>query len=194
MCLGLGVLGGCETAPVTQAPVPGIVLPTADPLSLREGDGLRIVFPGAPNLNNEQVIRRDGRISMPLVGEIVAAGITPSELEKRLLEAYASQINTKEVTVTVISSSYAVFVSGAVMRPGKIISDRPLTALEAVMEAGGFDNAKADSKGVIVIRTENGRTVNLRIDLKAVIEGKQSQPFYLKPSDIVVVPDKFSWF
>jgi polysaccharide export outer membrane protein len=160
---------------------------------VKEGDTLRISFPGASNLDTTQQVRRDGRITLSMVGEVIAAGLTPAELEKELLKQYSSQLLSKEVTVTVVSSSIPVFVTGAVLRPGKVVSDHPISALEAVMEAGGFTSA-ADMKAVLVIRQEGGQTRNYVVNLKLVLEGKQTEPFYLKPSDIVYVPQKFSWF
>jgi protein involved in polysaccharide export with SLBB domain len=94
----------------------------------------------------------------------------------------------------VVSSTFTIFVSGAVVKPGKVVADHPLSALEAVMEAGGFDATKADMKAVVITRQEAGQYKNYTVDLKQVLEGKQSEPFYLKPSDIVYVPEKFSWF
>lgn len=167
---------------------------TNQPVILREGDVLKITFPGSPSLNTTQTIRKDGIISMPLVGEIKAAGLTPNELDQKLVELYAPQLTTKEVSVEVQSSAYPIYVTGAVLRPGKILSDHSITALEAVMEAGGFDYTKADMKRVIVIRKEAGGTKNYILDLKAVMEGKNSTPFYLKPSDIIFVQEKFNWF
>lgn len=163
-------------------------------LTVREGDVLKISFPGTPNLDTTQQVRRDGRITLSMAGEIKAADLTPAELEKQLVQLYAPQLVTKEVTVTVVSSSFGVLVTGAVIHPGKIMSDRPITALEAVMEAGGFDSAKANKKAVVVIRNEGGRTKNYTLNLQLVLEGKQYEPFYLKPSDIIYVPEKFSWF
>ena len=107
-------------------------------ITLREGDVLKISFPGAANLNTTQPIRRDGMISMPLIGEVKAAGKTPKELEKELIELYSTQLLSKEVTVEVQSSTFPVYVSGSVLHPGKIMSDHPMTAFEAIMEAGGF--------------------------------------------------------
>lgn len=166
----------------------------AETFTLQEGDALKISFPGAPNLDSAQTIRRDGKITLAMVGEISAIGRTPTELEQELLKLYASQLVSKEVTVMVTSSSYAVFVSGAVLRPGKISVDRPITALEAIMEAGGFDTAKADLRAVKVVRQEEGGTKNYTINLKLILDGKSSEPFYLKRSDIIFVPEKFSWF
>jgi protein involved in polysaccharide export with SLBB domain len=199
--LGLGLLTaitGCQT-PYSEAPVeqtrnqPEASKPP-EVQTVGEGDVLRISFPGAPNLDTAQQIRRDGRITLSMVGEVIAAGLTPTELEKELIRLYSSQLLSKEVTVTVISSSFVVFVTGAVIHPGKIVSNHPISALEAVMEAGGFDNTRADLKAVVVIRQEGGQTKKYSVNLKLVLEGKQSEPFFLKPSDIVYVPVKFSWF
>lgn len=161
---------------------------------LKEGDVLTISFPGSPNLNNQQQIRTDGRINLPLIGDVDAAGLTPDALQKKLMDLYAPQLTSKEVTVQVQSSSFPVYVTGAVLRSGKISSDHPITALEAIMEAGGFDYTRANLKDVEVIRQERGQTKNYRLNLKQVMEGKASEPFLMKPGDIIYVPEKFSWF
>lgn len=166
----------------------------AEALILREGDAVRITFPGAPNLNTVQAIRRDGKLALPLVGEVQAAGLAPTALEKKLIDLYGPQLQTKEVTVSLESSAFAVYVTGAVLRPGKVISDRPITALEAIMEAGGFDFNKANLKKVRVIRNIKGTPEYYTLDLKKVMNGEQTTPFPLKPSDILYVPERFSWF
>jgi protein involved in polysaccharide export with SLBB domain len=74
------------------------------------------------------------------------------------------------------------------------MSDHPITALEAIMEAGGYDYTKADLKGVTIIRHEGNSTTNYIVNLKRVVDGKSSESFYLKPGDIVIVPERFSWF
>lgn len=162
---------------------------------IREGDTLKITFPGAPpGLDMNQQVRRDGKITLSLGGEITAAGLSPRDLEKEILRIHGTNLTVQQVIVTMTSPGYPVFVNGAVLRPGKLTIDRPITALEAIMEAGGYDNVKADLKKVTVIRQVDGKTVNHPVNIKAMIEGKQPQPFYLKPGDIVVVPEKFNWF
>ena len=163
-------------------------------ITLQEGDDLKISFPGSANLDTTQQIRRDGKISLPLVGEVQAAGETPDDLQKNLINLYAPQISSKEVIVTVESSAFPVYVTGCVIRPGKISSDKPMTALEAVMEAGGFDYEKANLRNVRVIRNENGVSKSYTLNLKLALNGNEDKPFYLKPSDIVYVPERFSWF
>ncbi len=199
-CVLLLMLGaaGCRTPEFTKVEERATATPTnamgqAEVLVLHEGDLLKISFPGAPNMNTTQQIRRDGRIALPLKGEFKAAGLTTSEMEKELLKLYAPELVTKEVTVTVESASFPIYVTGAVLRPGKLIYDRPITALEAVMEAG-VDYGKANLKSVTVIRHEGGRMHRFKLNLKQVLQGQPSQPFSLKPSDIIFIPERFSWF
>lgn len=190
-----------STAPqsgnLSNAPVAGVAGGTAsrqDTLTLREGDVLRISFPGSPNLNTSQQIRRDGKISLPMIGEVKAVGLTPVELEKELVKLYAPQLVTKEVNVSLESSGYFVFVTGAVSRPGRVVFDRPITVLEAVIDAG-VDYSKANLKQVTVIRHEPGREAHYyHFNLKKDLQGTGGEQFYLQPSDIVYVRERFSWF
>jgi polysaccharide export outer membrane protein len=163
-------------------------------LILREGDVVRITFPTSPNFDTTQQIRRDGKITMPIVGEVDASGKTPDELQDALIKLYEPQISSKEVNVFVQSSTFPVYVTGAVVHPGKILSDHPMTALEAVMEAGGFNLDSADLRSVKIIRNENGVIKNYKVDLKRVLKEEDTKPFYLKPSDIIYVPERFQMF
>ena len=192
LCVMLGSVG-CQDQGASAPEAKAAAVPEVQTIS--EGDVLRIEFPGSPNLNTTQGVRRDGRISLSIVGEVLVTGMTPVDLEKDLAKRYSTQLLSSEVNVTVVSSSFSVFVTGAVLKPGKIQPDHPISALEAVMEAGGFDNEKADTEDVVVIRQmPGGGTKNYTVNLKDVIDGKSSAPFYLKPSDIVYVKEKFSWF
>jgi polysaccharide export outer membrane protein len=196
----LGAIGLALLFLVAGCEAPGTALPAsaankqAEPQTISEGDVLKIEFPGGANLNTTQQVRRDGRISLGIIGEVAVSGMTPADLEKELAKRYSTQLVSSEVNVTVVSSSFSVFVTGAVVRPGKIQPDHPITALEAVMEAGGFDLTKADMEAVVVVRQEKGGTRNYTVNLKEVLEGKSNVSFYLKPSDIVYVKEKFSWF
>jgi polysaccharide biosynthesis/export protein len=187
LCAGFGC---ASTPPQTVSAVrvePGVQ-------QLNAGDVIRISFPGAPNLDETQTIRRDGKVNLQMIGEIVAADKTPSALEQDLIVAYSGKLLSKEIKVTVISSSFAVYVTGAVMKPGKIQPDRAVTVLDAIMEAGGFDHTRANMKEVRVIRQIDGHLENHTLDLKAVLEGRTREPFYLRAHDTVLVPEKFSWF
>ncbi|HZR19279.1 MAG TPA: polysaccharide biosynthesis/export family protein [Verrucomicrobiae bacterium] len=166
----------------------------SDLLVLHEGDVVSITFPGAPDLNTIATIRRDGRITLKSLGEFKAAGLTPPEMEKELIKQFGSQLQTKEVSVAVQTSAFPVYVTGAVLKPGKVLSDRPITALEAIMEAGGFDYTKANLKAVRVLRNQNGQTQHFTLNFKPVLKGEASDQFYLRPGDIIYVPEKFTMF
>jgi len=189
----LALAAGCQT----QSPLPPVALQgtnATEIITLREGDVLKISFPANANLNTTQPIRRDGMISMPLVGELKAVGKTPKDLEKDLADLYSTQLLSKEVTVEVQSSTFPVYVTGSVLKAGRVVSDHPMTAFEAIMEAGGFDYSKANLKAVVVIRQEGDHVQKFKLDLKKVMDGKAGAPFYLKPGDTIYVPEKFTWF
>jgi polysaccharide export outer membrane protein len=191
----LFVSAGCKTDQFTETAEKTVSeQPHLDTIILREGDAVRIAIPDSPNLDTTQSIRRDGRITLPLVGDVVAVGITADELQQNLIKLYSSQISSKELTVTVVSSSIPVFVTGAVLHPGKFSFDHPIMPLEAIMEAGGFD-PNADKKDVKVMRyNKEGRVETYYFNLKNLMNGKEIESFYLKPFDIVTVPEKFNWF
>ena len=188
LACGLVTVSGCKTN--ANAPSDADLAPYTSP-SLREGNNVVISFPGSPNLNTTVSIRSDGKIDLPLVGEVVAAGKTPSELEKEILKLYESQLVSKQVSVTVQSAAYAIYVTGSVVKPGKIMAERPLSVLDAIAEAGGFDNVKANMRSVVVIRHEEGGELKrFKLDLKKVLEKGSTESFYLRPSDIVYVPER----
>jgi len=186
---------GCGTMPSgTSAPPQAMEKTHTESINLREGDELKITFPGSPNLDTQQPIRRDGKLNLPLIGEVSAVGQSPSQLQEKLVQAYASQISTKEVIVQVVSSMFPVYLTGAVIHPGKVMSNHPMTALDAVMEAGGFDYTTADMKRVKIVRNVGGTYEHFVVDLKSVLEGTDTKSFYLQPEDIVYVPERFTPF
>lgn len=197
----LSALTGCQTAPdVASDNNPAqfsdksaTEQEPSEVIYLREGDVLRITLPGA-GIDVTQPIRRDGMIVLPMAGELKAVGKTPAQLEQEVLGKIGSELISKEITVTVVTSFYPVFVTGSVLRPGKVLSDHPMSALEAVMEAGGFDYSKANLKAVTVIRQEGKQTKTFTINLKRALQQRENDPFYLKPQDIVYVPERFTWF
>ena len=192
--LVLGLAGsGCETTPLLP------ILPSAGDtngpsLSLHEGDLLQIKFPGAPEMDAQQTIRADGKITILNAGDVKVSGLNPQGSQDAILAAVGDQLKVKQVSVTVQSSAFIVYVTGAVLRPGKIISDRPLTVFQAVIEAG-IDSAKSNLDKVEVIRTDaEGHNTYKVLNLNNIIQGVPDEPFTLKPYDTIVVPEKFAWF
>lgn len=192
---------GCQTGPHTNISREELVKPSTPsgtvqtaPLLLREGEVVHIAFPSSPSFDTTEQIRVDGKLAMPLIGEVTASGKTPLDFQNELIKLYEPQITTKQILVTVQSTSFPVYVTGAVLRPGQVMADRPMSVLEAIMEAGGFDYTRANLKAVVVIRPDKDGTTTYTLNLKKLMQGGQEKPFYLKPSDIVRVPEKFTWF
>jgi protein involved in polysaccharide export with SLBB domain len=159
------------------------------PNFLNAGDVIKITFPGAPELNQTQKIGTDGALSLPLIGEVHAAGKTPGQLQNELANLYKPQLQDNEVLVAVESRAVPVVVSGAVQRPGKIVFERPATLLEAIMEAGGF-TPQADLKRVSVIRIVKGEHQTELFDLRPVLHGQASRATYVSGGDVIYVPEK----
>lgn len=193
------LLSGCTTTTVENAEQAAqaqmaVEQQKPDELTLKEGDVIKVSFPGVPSMDTSLPVRPDGRVTLPLIGDYAVAGKSTEALSQELVQQYDSQLVSKEVTVTLVSSSYTLYVTGAVLRPGKIVTDRRISAFDAIMEAGGFDKARANLKAVTVVRQENGQTRSYTVNLDQVFSGGQSAPFYLKPFDTVYVPEKFNWF
>lgn len=153
------------------------------------GDVIEIKFFYTPELDITQTLRPDGRISMQLIGEVTAQGKTAAELRNDLIRLYDPYLKAPEIAV-VARSFYnrRVFVGGQVVKPGIVEMPGRLTALEAIMEVGGFDLRAAERKNVIVIRYTGGRRYAYKLDLKKATAGDETEPFYLRAKDIVYVP------
>lgn len=183
---------GCASKPLPK-PSEADAAPFAG-TGIQVGDQVKVTFPGAPNLNLAQEIRVDGLLNLGQPGDVKVVGKTPKEVEAELLKIYGPDLVIKEVTVNVASAPFPVFVSGAVLRPGKVLVNRSVTVLEAIMEAGGFDPNRADLKKVQVVRQENGIQKTFVVNVKDTLNYAETHPFHLRPSDIVVVPERFVFF
>jgi polysaccharide export outer membrane protein len=191
-CFGIVLVAGCATLESPDQAAGHDVAPLG-PLLLAPGDDVEVSFIGAPELNAAQKVRRDGSISLPILGDVLVSGMTVEGLKKTLTDQYAKDLKVQIITV-VARSQAAVFVSGAVLKPGRVEMKRVLTALDAVMEAGGFDSDIADSAHVVVIRQTDTARRCFTLNLAAILEGKGVKSFYLEPNDIVHVPKRRPWF
>ncbi len=168
-------------------------LTSRTPSFLVAGDVIRISFPAAAELNQTQKIGSDGTVSLPLVGEVTAAGKTVGELQVELARRYKPQLQDNEVIVSLDTRAVPVVVSGAVQKPGKIIFERPATVLEAIMEAGGF-TPEADLKKVSLIRIVKGQHETQIVDLRGLLKGKDIPAIYCSGGDVIYVPEKLLLF
>jgi polysaccharide export outer membrane protein len=187
----LGGVTGCTTAASARKFKTGDSpqLPPPQVITLSAGDQVEVKFYYSADLNEVQTIRPDGKITLQLVGDVMAAGLTPAELTVSLKALYVQRIEHPEVAVLVREQAErAVYVTGAVNRPGRIGLPGNLTAFGAISRAGGFDFNTAGPSDVVVIRQTDGVHRGWRVNLDDLLAGQSQTPFYLQPSDIVHVP------
>jgi len=152
-------------------------------------DVIRIDVWKEPDISRTIPVRPDGKISLPLLNDVPAAGLTAMELAASLREGLSKFLNNPQVTVTVTEiNSRRVYLTGEVLRGGAIPLLPNMTVLQALSSAGGFTQF-AKTKDIYVLRTENGKQVKHPFNYKEVIKGKLSeQNILLQPGDVIVVP------
>jgi polysaccharide biosynthesis/export protein len=155
---------------------------------LRLGDKLRIEVHKDAQLSQSVQIRPDGKITLPLVGDIPAIGRTPSELRDEITRELTEYVSRPVVTVIVVEATSPVaYVVGEVTHPGTItLEDDRLTVLQAIAMAGGLKDF-ADRRHIRVLRRSATGDRVIEVDYKSATTGKS--PIYLQPGDTVVVPD-----
>lgn len=171
---------GNSTTFASQAEPPAHVI-------LAPGDVVKLSFQAAPELNQSQKIRADGKLSLPLIGEVDAAHKTVGQLQSELVQLYKPQLKSPEVVVTLEGSVTTVVVSGAVTKPGRVVFERPTTVFQAIMEAGGA-NAYGNLRGVRLIRTINGVQKSQVLNLRGALNGEPTRAFYVRDGDVIYVP------
>jgi polysaccharide export outer membrane protein len=162
--------------------------PAAD-ASYRIGpqDVVRIDVWKETEISRSVPVRPDGKISLPLLNDVQAAGLTAMELANSITEGLKKFINSPQVTVTVTEiNSRRVYVTGEVTRPGAYPLLPNMTALQALTSGGGFTQF-ANLKKIYVLRNENGKQVKHPFNYKDVVNGK-ADDFPLQPGDTIVVP------
>ena len=142
-----------------------------------------------PDLTQTVPVRPDGKISMPLLNDVQAAGLTPIELKAEITESLKKYMTDPVVTVIVTQiNSQRVYISGEVMRPGAMTILPGMTILQALSSAGGFTQF-ANTKKIYMFRTVNGKRVEFPFNYKDVIHGKKSEEnVALQAGDTIVVP------
>jgi len=148
-------------------------------------DVLKILVWREPDLSGPVGVRPDGMITLPLMGDVQAGGLTPEKLAERLTEGFKKNINNPEVMVSVAQvNSKKYFVSGEVMRPGSYPLVVPTNILQALAIAGGF-REYSDTKNVMILRGPKRYKFNYR----EVVRGKNmTQNILLESGDHIIVP------
>jgi polysaccharide export outer membrane protein len=187
--------GGIAWAQDAPAPTPasapvlpeGVVPPAG--YVIGPEDVLSVVFWTEKDLSVEAAVRPDGMITVPLVNDVRAAGLTPDELREQIQEAAGQFVADSTVTVVVKAiNSRKVFITGMVAMPGQYPLAGPTTVMQLLALAGGIQEY-ADEKKILIMRTEDGQQVAKRFNYKDVSEGKNlSQNIMLLPGDTVVIP------
>jgi polysaccharide export outer membrane protein len=150
-------------------------------------DVLSIIFWRDKEMSTQVTVRPDGMISLPLLNEIQAAGLTPADLRARVAADSKQFFANPNVTVVVNQiNSRKVFITGQIVKPGPYALTAPTTVLQLISMAGGLKDF-ADSKKILIVRHENGRTASYPFNYKQIGRNLR-QNIELKPGDTVVVP------
>ena len=196
LCLSMAPLGaraeqatGSASPPYTT-PIAATGVPTVTPsYVIGPEDVLQVTFWRDADMSGEVVVRPDGKISLPLLNDVQAAGLTPEQLRARITERARNYVDTPNATVVVKTiNSRKVFITGAIEKPGVYPLTGGMTVLQLIATAGGLkEYAKSDE--VRVIRNVNGQDVRFEFNYGRVVSGRNlKQNIELKPSDTVVVP------
>jgi len=183
---------GCSAvnSPETKRPA-GLHSTNSTPeYRLQLGDEIEIKFFLTPELNQVVVVRPDGKISLELIDEARAEGLTPIELDEVLTAKYRGELRDPQITVIVKKLAAKVYVAGEVRMPKYVSYNGSLTALQAVFEAGGFTETAEPSSAILLRRVngENGdQAVATKLDLKGAIYAR-AEDIALLPSDIIFIP------
>jgi polysaccharide export outer membrane protein len=179
--------GVVAAAPPAVAPAP--VLAAIPDYLIGAEDVLSIVFWRDKEMSTEVAVRPDGKITLPLLNEVRAAGLTPGQLKDLLVEESKKYVEDPNVTVVVKQiNSRKVFITGEVNKPGPYALMAPMTVMQLLVVAGGLRDY-AHSERIAIMRTENGKPVSLLFNYKEFVKNKNlKQNIELKPGDTIIVP------
>ncbi len=162
------------------------------PYVLGCGDAIKVTVWRHEEASTDAVIAPDGKISLPLIGEVSAEGLTVDELKNELNKRYRDFINEPHVTVTIREiNSLKIYVIGEVTRPGELKLNSTTDVLQAISLAGGF-TMYANKSNIKIIRKEGDKKIKINFNYNEVVKGKNlAQNIPLKPGDVIVVSE--SW-
>jgi polysaccharide export outer membrane protein len=192
MCVGSSLVWAQQPKapqPAAKAtPAAGVATP--EDYVIGPEDVLVVTFWRDDTMSGETLVRPDGKITLRLLGDVPAGGLTTQQLGEVLLKAATKYLEDATVTVVVKQiNSRRVTVVGEVARQGEFKLNGPMTVLQVIGQAGGVTEY-ADKSNISVIRTVNGVPKALPFDYDAIMRGKKlEQDIPLKPGDRVVVPE-----
>ncbi|WP_022853859.1 polysaccharide biosynthesis/export family protein [Thermodesulfatator atlanticus] len=152
------------------------------------GDVLEIIVWKEPDFTRDATVRPDGRITLPLIDDVMAAGKTPMQLKEEIQKKLQEYIDLPVVTVIVkeINSKF-YYMIGEIKSPGAYSLSKPMTILQALAVAGGFTEW-ANKDKIMVLRFKEGKRIVLHFSYEQAVKGKDINDFNLMPDDIVLVP------
>jgi len=171
---------GCTTTRAPRAPE----IPANNPYEILPGDQLELIVWKEPQLSGPTQVRPDGKITVPLLGDVQAAGLTPEQLSENIRQQLVRYIDSPNVVVRLNTSSRRFFISGMVRAPGTYELRPNQTLLQAIAVAGGFTDF-ADRNDIRVIRA--GVPAPLRPNYDAIVTGEEPD-LPLRADDTIVVP------
>jgi polysaccharide biosynthesis/export protein len=178
-----------QAAPRSAVVVPAAPITVGSEFVIGAEDLLQISVWKNESLSRQLPVRPDGKISMPLLHDVQAAGLTPMQLRDKIAAALAEFMPNPEVSVTVLEvRSYRVSVLGEVQKPGVLQLKAPTTVLEAIALAGGFRDFASPSKIVIFRKDDRGETQRLRFNYNRAVGAAGEENVTLRSGDVVVVP------
>src|SRR5881392_3122046 len=175
-------LGGC------QSPLPPLPNPPGPKTAVRlsPGDVIKVAYADESIPDQAQKIRRDGKVSLPLIGEVTAAGKRVIAFQNELIRRYEGKLDNNEVLVTLENGSATVTVSGFANRAGVYTFDRPTTVYQAVMQAGGVSDYGSPSN-IHLTRIINGVQRSETVNLRSTIRGEPTKPTYVEDGDVIYI-------
>lgn len=188
----LTFIAGCSTSATGRGKVdslqPTIFL--TKEYRIQPGDQLDIKLFYNPELNEQLTVRSDGRITLQLVNDVVAAGQTPAELTVLLNKAYATELENPKVAVIVRTSvADKVYVDGEVNRAGLITMTGPMTVLQSIAQAGGVKESAKTDQVIVLRKADDGRMTAIQVNIQHALQrANESGDIFLRPNDIVYVP------
>lgn len=194
LTLGIGAVGAQNSGSQptqTSAPVhstPAVV--DVDPAyKIGPQDVLRVDVWKEPEISRTLPVRPDGKVSLPLLNDVQAAGLTPVQLASKIADGLKKYITNPQVTVGVTEiNSRRIFVTGEVTKPGAFSLLPNMTVLQALSSSGGFTQF-ARLKNIYILRTEDGKQVKHPFNYKEAVSGKHpEQNIILEGGDVIVVP------
>ena len=176
-----------EKDALSQKQAQGEVIADSSQYVIGSEDTLYVHVWKEETLSRTVPVRIDGKISLPLIDEIQAAGLTPLQLKENLIKRFRDFVDIPNVSVIVMeANSFKVFVSGQVKTPGVVRLRSETSILQLVPMVGGFTDW-ANEKKVLVIRKEGGQEKRITINYKRIVSGKDPN-FVLKSGDTIIVP------